>query len=60
MSDGLGDAPCHVAVVERVAAEGYTRINQPDRFGGHPGRARGALQGGGDWIQGLDGLELGV
>ena len=46
--------------MDRVAEYGCTLINHPDGFGRHPEGERGALQGGGDWIQELDGLELGV
>ena len=40
--DGLSEPPRHVVVVSRFAVEGYLLINQPDVFGGHPERARGA------------------
>ena len=54
--DGLGGAPCHIAVAVTVAAKGFPHINQPDGFGGHLEGLRGALQVGGIWLQVLDGL----
>ena len=54
--DGLHEDPCHVAVVARVAVEGCPRINQLDGFGRHPKGARGEIQGGGGWLQVLDGM----
>ena len=34
--DSLGEAPRHVVVVTRVAAEVCLLVNQPDGFGEHP------------------------
>ena len=56
--DGLGQSPCHVVVVARVATEGYLHINLLDGFGEHKEGARRELHGEGDWLQVLDDLEL--
>ena len=57
-SDGLGESPCYVVVVVKVAAEGCRLVNQPDGFGGHPEGVSGLLRGGGSGLQVLEGLEL--
>ena len=57
-TDGLSEAPCHVAAVARVEAEECPLVNHSDGFGGHPEGVSGLLWGGGSVLQVIEGLEL--